>query len=293
MKKVLAIAGSDSGGCAGIQADIKSISSCEAFAMSVITAVTAQNTKEVTHIEELSCESITAQIRAVYADMAPDSVKTGMLFSKDIIEAVSDTLKEVNKSPLVVDPVMVSTSGAKLLQDDAVKVMVEKLFPQALLVTPNIYEAEILTGIKIESGEDIGEVCHKLYEMGAKNVLLKGGHLLITGEEACDYLYNGEDIFEAVSPRVKTNNVHGTGCSYASAIAAFLAHGKSLEDSIAKAKEYITYAIMAGVNLNIGSGSGPINHFFQSVGHSDKKENGCCGGSNSSHKKEGGCGCGK
>ena len=291
MKKALTIAGSDSGGCAGIQADIKAMSSCGVFAMSVITAVTAQNTQTVTHIEELSEESIIAQIRAVYDDMAPDAVKTGMLFSAGIIDAVADTLKEVNNVPLVVDPVMCSASGAKLIKDDAIDTMINKLFPIATLVTPNRMEAELLTGIKIESDEDIEMVCKKIYGMGVKNVLLKGGHF--DSDEACDYLYDGSDIYEAVAPKINTNNLHGTGCTFASAITAFLAQGMNLEESVGKAKEYITYAIMAGAHLQIGSGSGPVNHFYNYV-KDQQSGGGCCGGGggHGRHKQDGGCGCG-
>ncbi len=176
MKKTLTIAGSDSSGCAGIQADIKTMGALGVFGMSVIAAVTSQNTLGVTYIEELSTKSIITQIEAIYDDLAPDALKSGMLFSKDIIEAVADILKARNKSPYVLDPVMVATSGAKLLKDDAISYMVEKLFPLAYIVTPNIPEAELLSGMKIECQEHVDKACRKIKDMGAQNVIIKGGH---------------------------------------------------------------------------------------------------------------------
>ena len=263
MKKTLTIAGSDSSGCAGIQADIKTMGALGVFGMSVITAVTSQNTRGVTYIEELSTESIITQIEAIYDDIAPDAVKSGMLFSKDIIEAVSDVLKSRNKSPYVLDPVMVAASGAKLLKDDAVSYMVENLFPLAYLVTPNIPEAELLSGMKIESQEHIYTVCRQIKELGAQNVIIKGGHF--NGEESVDTLFDGENHYEIAAMRINSKNTHGTGCTYSSAICSYLALGFNLIDVVKYAKQYITSAIIYGAEMNIGSGSGPVNHFFENT----------------------------
>ena len=263
MKKTLTIAGSDSSGGAGIQADIKTMGALGVFGMSVITAVTSQNTRGVTYIEELSTKSIITQIEAIYDDTAPDAVKSGMLFSKDIIEAVSDVLKSRNKSPYILDPVMVAASGAKLLKDDAVTYMVENLFPLAYVVTPNIPEAELLSGMKIESQEHIDTACRQIKELGPQNVIIKGGHF--NGEESVDTLFDGENYYEISAKRINSKNTHGTGCTYSSAICSYLALGFNLLDAVKYAKQYITSAIIYGADMNIGSGSGPVNHFFEST----------------------------
>lgn len=264
MKKVLTIAGSDSGGCAGIQADIKTMSALGVFGMSAITAVTSQNTQGVTYIEELSIKSITTQIKAIYDDLTPDAIKSGMLFSKEIIAAVADILQKENKAPYVLDPVMVATSGAKLLQDDAIDMMIERLLPLADIITPNIPEAEILSGMKIENQKDVDEACRIIKNNGAKNVIIKGGHFE-NSQESVDTLYDGQNHYEIVSPRIVTKNTHGTGCTYSSAIASYLAQGFSMLDACKYAKQYITSAIIYGADLNLGKGSGPVNHFYESV----------------------------
>ncbi len=266
MKKVLTIAGSDSGGCAGIQADIKTMSALGVFGMSAITAVTSQNTVGVTHIEELSVKSVITQIEAVYDDLTPDSVKSGMLFSKNIIEAVYNVLSARNKSPYVLDPVMVASSGAKLLQDDAVNFMIEKLFPLADVVTPNIPEAELISGISIKSQQDVDKACKIIYEKGAKNVIIKGGHF--TNEESVDTLYDGANHYEVASARIVTENTHGTGCTYSSAIASYLALEYSMLDAVKYAKQYITSAILYGADLHLGKGCGPVNHFYENLKNS-------------------------
>lgn len=263
MKKTLTIAGSDSSGCAGIQADIKTMGALGVFGMSVIAAVTSQNTLGVTYIEELSTKSIITQIEAIYDDLAPDALKSGMLFSKDIIEAVADILKARNKSPYVLDPVMVATIGAKLLKDDAISYMVEKLFPLAYIVTPNIPEAELLSGMKIECQEHVDKACRKIKDMGAQNVIIKGGHF--NDKESVDTLFDGENHYEISAVRVITKNTHGTGCTYSSAICSYLALGFNLLDAVKYAKQYITSAIIYGAEMNIGSGSGPVNHFFENI----------------------------
>lgn len=263
MKKVLTIAGSDSGGCAGIQADLKTMGALGVFGMSVITAVTSQNTLGVTYIEELSVKSVTTQMEAVYDDLYPDAVKTGMLFSKDIIEAVYNVLSKHNKSPYVLDPVMVATSGAKLLKDDAINYMIEKLFPIADLVTPNIPEAELISGISIKSQTDEDKACKIIKEKGAKNVIIKGGHF--NNDESVDTLYDGINHYEIASTRIVTNNTHGTGCTYSSAISSYLALGYNMLDAVKYAKQYITSAIIYGAELKLGKGSGPVNHFYESI----------------------------
>lgn len=267
MKKVLTIAGSDSGGCAGIQADIKTMSACGVFGMSVITAVTAQNTLGVTHIEEMSIQSVSAQLNAIYDDLEPDALKSGMLFSKNIIDTVAGILKERNKSPYILDPVMIATSGAKLLQEDAVKVMIEKLFPLAHIITPNIPEAEYITGMKISNQNDVDKACSIIKDMGAENVIIKGGHF--KGEESTDTFYDGKNHYEISSMRIETKNTHGTGCTYSSAIASYKAQGMETLEAVKYAKQYITSAILYGAELEIGKGSGPVNHFFESVKNND------------------------
>ena len=260
MKKILTIAGSDSGGCAGIQADIKTMGALGGFGMSVITAITAQNTQGVTHIEELSVESIAAQINAIYDDLTPDALKSGMLFSKNIIDEVSKILKERNKAPYVLDPVMVATTGAKLLKDDAIDSMITRLFPLADVVTPNIPEAELLANMKINSHEDVEIAAKKIIELGPKSVIIKGGHF--EDNKSIDVLLHNNDFYEFESDRIHTKNTHGTGCTFSAAIATYLGQNFSLIDAIKYGKAYITSAIIYGANLNIGHGNGPVNHFF-------------------------------
>lgn len=267
MKKVLTIAGSDSGGCAGIQADIKTMSACGVFGMSVITAVTAQNTLGVTHIEEMSVQSVSAQLNAIYDDLEPDALKSGMLFSKNIIDTVAGILKERNKSPYILDPVMIATSGAKLLQDDAVKVMIERLFPLAHVITPNIPEAEYITGMKISNQSDVDKACKLIKDMGAETVIIKGGHF--NGEESTDTFYDGSNHYEISSTRIETKNTHGTGCTYSAAIASYKAQEMDTLEAVKYAKQYITSAILYGAELEIGKGSGPVNHFFESIKNND------------------------
>lgn len=260
MYKSLTIAGSDSGGCAGIQADIKAMSACGVFAMSAITAITAQNTQGVRRIEKISADTVAAQINAIYDDMAPDSLKSGMLFSKDIIDCTADILKERNGAPYVLDPVMIATSGDKLLLDDAADAMINRLFPLAALVTPNIPEAEAISGIKICSQEDIEKACRIIKSYGCGSVLIKGGHS--AGDKSADILYDGERFYEISARRIDTKNTHGTGCSYSASIAAYLAKKNNMIDAVTAAKEYITGALLHGAGLNIGGGSGPVHHFF-------------------------------
>ncbi len=257
-KQVLTIAGSDSGGGAGIQADIKAMSANGVFAMSVITAITAQNTEEVTDVFELPPATIAAQIDAVFDDFDVAAVKTGMLSSAAVVDVVATMLKLQNVANLVVDPVMISKSGQPLLKPDAIDTLKTRLFPLALLVTPNVHEAQQLSGIEIKSLSDARRAAKVIHGFGCKQVLIKGGHLL--AERATDLLYDGRFFNVFKGEFIETPHTHGTGCTFASAIAAHLAQGKSVVDSIQTAKAYLTEAIRHG--LAIGHGHGPTDHFY-------------------------------
>jgi hydroxymethylpyrimidine/phosphomethylpyrimidine kinase len=257
-KQVLTIAGSDSGGGAGIQADIKALSANGVFAMSVITAVTAQNTEEVTDVFELPPAIVAAQIDAVFDDFDVAAVKTGMLGSAAIVDVVASMLKPQNVANLIVDPVMISKSGHALLKPDAIDTLKTKLFPLASLVTPNVHEAQQLSGIKITSLADARRAAKIIHGFGCQQVLIKGGHLL--AERATDLLYDGRFFNVFKGEFIDTPHTHGTGCTFASAIAAHLAHGKPMVDAIKSAKAYLTEAIRH--SLAIGHGQGPTDHFY-------------------------------
>lgn len=256
----LTIAGSDSGGGAGIQADIKSMEANGVFATSVVTAVTAQNTEAVTMSYDLPVRIIDAQIDAVASDFDIAATKTGMLSSSSIIEAVAAKVEEHDLFPFVVDPVMISKSGFKLLKDNAIDTLRNVLLPLATVATPNIHEAAYLTGAEIHSVDGAKAAAEAIYEMGPSAVLVKGGHLT-EAAEALDLLYDGDSFRSFSAERVQTDNTHGTGCTYGSAIAAHLAHGKDLPDAIDAAKAYVTGAIQNA--LDLGHGHGPTNHFFE------------------------------
>ena len=258
LKQVLTIAGSDSGGGAGIQADIKAMSANGVFAMSVITAITAQNTEEVTEVFELPTSIIAAQLDAVFDDFEVAAVKTGMLSSTAIVETVARMLKPQDVKNLVVDPVMISKSGYPLLKPDAIEAVKHHLFPLALLVTPNVREAQQLSGIEIKTLADARRAAKVIHGFGCKHVLIKGGHML--AERATDLLYDGRFFSVFKGTFIDTPHTHGTGCTFASAIAAHLARGKSVSDAIQTAKNYLTEAIRNG--LAIGHGQGPTNHFY-------------------------------
>ncbi|MDR0454233.1 MAG: bifunctional hydroxymethylpyrimidine kinase/phosphomethylpyrimidine kinase [Deferribacteraceae bacterium] len=261
--RALTIAGSDSGGCAGIQADIKTFSALGVFGMSAVTALTSQNTLGVTNVSPVSAENVISQIDAVMSDIGANAVKTGMLFSKDIIKAVAERLKYWRADNLVVDPVMVSATGAVLLQDDAMEEMVHSLFPLAKVVTPNLPEAETLIGGKIKTDADCREACKTLVRKGVKSVVLKGGHIGSVNGKAVDLCYNGNTFYELLSEWSDTKNLHGTGCTFSAAIAGFLALAYTTEESLKLAKKYISGAVSAGKNMSIGSGGGPVDHFWQ------------------------------
>jgi hydroxymethylpyrimidine/phosphomethylpyrimidine kinase len=258
MKQVLTIAGSDSGGGAGIQADIKSMSANGVFAMSAITAITAQNTEEVTDVFELPVAIIAAQIDAVFDDFDVSAVKTGMLSSAEIVRVVAKLLKPQAVTNLVVDPVMISKSGHRLLKPDAVEALMRELIPLALVVTPNIHEAQQLSGIEIKSLADARKAAKIIHRLGCQHVLIKGGHLL--QDRATDILYDGRFFEVFKSEFIDSPHTHGTGCTYASAIAAHLALGKPLAQAVTVAKAYVTEAIRHG--LAIGHGKGPTHHFY-------------------------------
>lgn len=265
MKKVLTIAGSDCSGGAGIQADIKTISAHGMYAMSVITALTAQNTMGVTGIMDVSPEFAGQQLDAVFTDIKPDAVKIGMVSNQELIHVIVEKLKEYEAENIVVDPVMVSTSGSKLLSDKAKTALVEELLPLGTVITPNIPEAEVLCGFKIDSKEKMIEaaqiICRMLSQKHDKNaggVLIKGGHF---SDDADDLLYIEETPHWYPGERIDNPNTHGTGCTLSSAIACGLAGGLSLPAAIKSAKEYITGALKD--NLDLGHGSGPLNHMYR------------------------------
>ena len=258
--KVLTIAGSDSGGCAGIQADLKTFAALKVHGMSVITSVTAQNTRKVLMASALPLENIQRQIEAVLEDIGADAVKTGMLPSPEIIELVSENVRRFRMERLVVDPVMVSTGGDLLIGPEATEVMKTKLFPQALVVTPNLREAEVLTGGKITKLENLKQAVRQILELGPRSVIIKGGHLA-DPKQSIDYFFDGEEFVSFPGSRLETRNTHGSGCTFASAIAAYLAHGLDLKEAISHSKEYITEAIRHSFPL--GSGHGPLGHFWK------------------------------
>lgn len=255
--RALTIAGSDSGGGAGIQADLKTFAALGVYGMSAITAVTAQDSRRVYSTEEISLESIQAQIRAVLDDFGADAVKTGMLPSAESIELVAELAGEYRIEHLVVDPVMVSTGGDRLIRPEAIHLFRKRLFPLAAVVTPNLPEAEALTESRIRNQRDRERACKWILKWGCRAVVLKGGHG--TGPRSAD-LFLDETGFETFSaPRVVTKNTHGSGCTFASAIAAFLARGCDLKTAVGRAKKYVSEAIVH--SLDVGRGNGPLGHF--------------------------------
>ena len=261
--RVLTIAGSDSGGGAGIQADIKSISANGCFAASAITAITAQNTLGVNAVEGLSIEIIEGQIDAVLSDIGADSIKIGMLHSAEVVQCVARMLRKYNIKDVVLDPVMVSTSGHRLIEESAIEVLKAELMPMARVITPNIPEAEILLGEAISKQGDLPAAARRLAEQYGVSVLLKAGHLV--NDELIDIFYNHEteEVVELSARRIDTRNTHGTGCTLSSALAAQLAKGLSLTEAARAAKHYINQAIIRGARQEIGHGHGPVAHFYE------------------------------
>lgn len=261
--RVLSIAGSDSGGGAGIQADIKAISATGSYAATAITAVTVQNTLGVESVFPVDPGCIAAQIDCVLSDIGADAVKIGMLHSAEVVLCVREALLRNNAENIVLDPVMVSTSGHRLIEESAVEVLRSSLIPLARVITPNIPEAEILSGEKISSLEDLPAIARKLSFGGRISVLMKAGHL--DGVKMNDIFYDAEtgSITELPSARCETCNTHGTGCTLSSAFASYLAQGYILPEAARAAKEYITGAIISGSGYTIGHGHGPVDHFFK------------------------------
>lgn len=257
MKKVLTIAGSDCSGGAGIQADLKTIMAHKLYGMSVITALTAQNTTGVRAIQDCTPEFVAAQLDAVFDDIFPDAVKIGMVSSADIIEVIADKLKTRHAANIVIDPVMVATSGSSLLQNSAVSKLVSVLLPFADLITPNLAEAQVLAGIPITTESQMEEAAKRLSQYTKGSILIKGGHL---NHAANDLLFTNNKCIWFKSERIVTDNTHGTGCTLSSAIASNLALGYSIEESVQHAKSYITGALKAG--LRLGSGNGPLSHVW-------------------------------
>ena len=257
MNTALTIAGSDSSGGAGIQADIKTMTANGVYAMSAITALTAQNTTGVTGIMEVTPEFLSLQLEAIFTDIYPDAVKTGMVSSGELIKTISATLKKYNAKNIVVDPVMVATSGAKLISDEAIEILKAELLPLATVITPNIPEAEVLSGMTIKNEEDMIAAAKAIYEKFNCNVLLKGGHQI---NDANDLLYRDGGYVWFKGKRIDNPNTHGTGCTLSSAIASNLAKGENLDDAVKHAKEYISGALAA--MLDLGKGSGPLAHCY-------------------------------
>jgi hydroxymethylpyrimidine/phosphomethylpyrimidine kinase len=257
MKRALTVAGSDSGGGAGIQADLKTFGALGVFGTSAITAITAQNTIRVMRIQEIDPDVVAAQIDAVAQDIGFDAVKTGMLASTAIVEAVAAALQRHRAPNLVVDPVMVSKSGTRLLKEDAVATMKARLLPLAEIVTPNIPEAEVISGHTIADVEAMRDAAKRIFDLGPRRVVIKGGHA--EGPNVVDLYYDGERFEEFKAERVVTRCTHGTGCTYSAAIAAYLAHGLPPLDAVARAKEFLIAALQTAPD--IGKGIGPVNHF--------------------------------
>ncbi len=255
--KALTIAGSDSGAGAGIQADLKTFAALGVYGTSVITAITAQNTRGVTKIEELRPELVAAQIDAVIDDIGAQALKTGMLANSQIINTVAEKICEHRLKNLVVDPVMVAKGGDRLLRQDAIEALRTRLIPLAMVVTPNIPEAEELSRTRLSRGKDIQAAARRIIAMGAKSVVIKGGH---RRGPATDLFYDGKKFRELKSGRVRTRHTHGTGCTFSAAITAHLARGADVETAVMLAKQYISQAIRKG--FSIGAGHSPVHHFY-------------------------------
>ena len=256
MRRCLAIAGSDSGGGAGIQADLKTFAAFGVFGTTAVTAVTAQNTVEVTGLAEIAPDLVVAQIDAVASDIGIDAAKTGMLWSGAVVVAVADAVARHRIPNLVVDPVMVAKSGARLLREDAIEALVGRLLPLAEIVTPNLPEAGVLAGIELKNEEGMREAARRIHALGPRAVVIKGGHL--EGPDVVDLYYDGRCFEELRGERIDSRSTHGTGCTFAAALASGLALGNRPLDAVRRAKEYVAGAIRAAPRL--GRGAGPLNH---------------------------------
>ncbi|MCP4623407.1 MAG: bifunctional hydroxymethylpyrimidine kinase/phosphomethylpyrimidine kinase [bacterium] len=260
--KVLTIAGSDSGGGAGIQADLKTLSAIGCYGMSAITALTAQNTRGVTGIHPVPPSFAADQIDAVFSDIGADAVKIGMLYSAELIEVIAEQLKKHSAEKIILDPVMVAQSGDKLLQDDAIQAIKDYLMPLADVVTPNIPEAEVLIDRRILGIDDMRTAARTLADYGSRGILIKGGHLADNDSTDLLYLRQDERVVRLDARRISSRNNHGTGCTLSSAIAGYMARGNDIEGAVRQAKTYIQNAIRAGAEYTIGHGHGPVHHFF-------------------------------
>jgi hydroxymethylpyrimidine/phosphomethylpyrimidine kinase len=258
IRKALTIAGSDSGAGAGIQADLKTFAALGVYGTSAITAITAQNTVGVTQVLALNPKLVGAQIDAIIDDIGAHALKTGMLANAAIIDMVAKKITEHRLKNIVVDPVMVATSGDLLIEKNAVAALRHKLIPLATVVTPNIAEAEELTGMKLLTSAEINEAAKRIVKMGARTVVIKGGHLR---GPAIDLCYDGKKFNKLIAPRIRTKNTHGTGCTFSAAIAAYLAKGEKLDSAVALAKTFITQAIQS--SFSIGAGHSPVHHFHR------------------------------
>ncbi len=261
MARILTVAGSDSGGGAGIEADLKTIAALGGYGMAAITSITAQNTVTVSRIYDLPPEEVAGQMAAVLSDIGADAMKTGMLSNENIIGAITEVLQQYPVEKLVIDPVMISKSGAALLQESAQQALQDKLFPLAYLVTPNVPEAEVLSGVKIASETDMAKAAQRILQLGAKMVLMKGGHL--SGEQAVDCLFSGDGelLCRVSSKRIETKNTHGTGCTFSAALACLLGQGMEAVEAAETAKEFLTGAILQA--LPLGAGHGPLHHLYR------------------------------
>ncbi len=258
--RALSIAGSDSGGCAGIQADLKTFTALGVFGMSVVTCVTAQNTRSVVGIHDLPYEFVELQIDAVLGDIGADAVKLGMLSNESIVFSVAKKLIDYSTDKIVLDPVMISTTGTALADEGAVKAIIQRLLPITYIVMPNLPEAEALTSQKVSTVDDMKGAARKIKSLGPKYVLIKGGHLA-SSPDAVDLLYDGSDFTEYRVPRISTKNTHGSGCTYSASVCAYLAKGLSVHEAVKEAKKYVTEAISRSFDL--GQGHGPLNHFWK------------------------------
>jgi len=254
MRRVLTIAGSDSGGGAGVQADLKTITLLGEYGMSVLTALTAQNTRGVYAIHEVPAPFVEKQIEVVLSDIGADAIKTGMLLNEEIIGVVAKKIAQYGVKKVVVDPVMVAKNGTSLLREDGCKALIKRLIPLAMVVTPNLMEASILSRLKVSNLEEMKRAAHRIYQFGPTYVLVKGGHLK---GMPVDVLYDGKRFTEMVAQRIESKNTHGTGCTFASALATFLAKGEEISEAVRRAKDFITLAIQSG--FRIGKGNGPTN----------------------------------
>lgn len=255
--KVMTVAGSDSGGGAGIQADLKTIAALGAYGTSTITSVTAQNTRRVVSVFDVPVDMVKQQFDTVISDIGADAIKTGMLSSSLIIDAVATKIREHAVKNLIVDPVMVSKGGDRLLQEDALNALKTKLLPLATLITPNVEEAGVLVGRKLETLDDIRSAAEEIVDMGSSACVVTGG---ISPGPATDFLYDGDELKAFSGGRIPSNNTHGTGCTFASACAVYIARGELVKDSVAQAKRYVTNSIKAA--YPVGTGYGPLNHLY-------------------------------